>query len=143
MAMSYGYVYVAQIAMGHDQAQTLKAIREAEAYDGPSLIIAYCPCIEQGPKCGMGKSQLEMKNAVESGYWHLYRYNPDLKKEGKNPFTLDSKEPTKDFKEFLRGESRYSALEITFPEHAEELFNKAESDAKERLQSYKKLAETD
>ncbi|MHC1720515.1 MAG: pyruvate:ferredoxin (flavodoxin) oxidoreductase [Clostridiaceae bacterium] len=143
MAMSYGYVYVAQIAMGYDQAQTLKAIREAEAYDGPSLIIAYCPCIEQGPKCGMGQSQLEMKNAVESGYWHLYRYNPDLKKEGKNPFTLDSNEPTKDFKEFLRGESRYSALEITFPEHAEELFDKAEADAKERLQSYKRLAEAD
>jgi len=143
MAMSYGYVYVAQVAMGYDQAQTLKAIREAEAYDGPSLIIAYCPCIEQGPKCGMGQSQLEMKNAVESGYWHLYRYNPELKKEGKNSFTLDSKEPTKDFKEFLRGESRYSALEITFPEHAEELFDKAEADAKERLQNYKKLAKED
>lgn len=141
MAMSYGYVYVAQVAMGYDQAQTLKAFREAEAYDGPSIIIAYCPCIEHGPKCGMGKSQLEMKNAVESGYWHLYRFNPELKKEGKNPFTLDSKEPTKELKEFLRGETRFSSLEIAFPEHAEELFKKAEDDAKERLDSYKRLAE--
>ncbi len=141
MAMSYGYVYVAQVAMGYDQAQTLKAFREAEAYEGPSIIIAYCPCIEHGPKCGMGKSQLEMKNAVESGYWHLYRYNPELKKEGKNPFTLDSKEPTKDLKEFLRGETRFASLEIAFPDHAEELFNKAEADAKERLDSYKRLVE--
>jgi pyruvate-ferredoxin/flavodoxin oxidoreductase len=142
MAMSYGYVYVAQIAMGYDQSQTLKAFKEAEAYDGPSIIIAYCPCIEHGPKCGMGKSQLEMKNAVESGYWHLYRFNPDLKKEGKNPFTLDSKEPTKELKQFLRGESRYSALEIAYPDQAEQLFSKAEADAKERLESYRKLAGT-
>jgi len=140
MAMSYGYVYVAQIAMGYDHAQTLKAMREAEAYDGPSLIIAYCPCIEHGPKCGMSNSQLEMKSAVEAGYWHLYRYNPELKKEGKNPFVLDSKEPTKDLKEFLRGEVRYSSLEIAFPDHAEELFNKAEADAKERLENYKRMA---
>jgi len=141
MAMSYGYVYVAQIAMGYDQAQTLKVLREAEAYDGPSLIIAYCPCIEHGPKCGMGNSQLEMKNAVEAGYWHLYRYNPALKKDGKNPFVLDSKEPTKDLKDFLRGEVRYSSLEIAFPDQAEALFNKAEADAKERLESYRKMAD--
>lgn len=140
MAISYGYVYVAQVAMGYDQAQTLKAIREAEAYPGPSLIIAYCPCIEHGLKSGMGNSQLEMKRAVESGYWHLYRYNPLLKQEGKNPFILDSKEPTMDLKKFLRGEMRYSSLEITFPEQAKELFEKAVVDAKERLETYKKLA---
>ncbi|HZK62133.1 MAG TPA: hypothetical protein VFC41_08640, partial [Anaerovoracaceae bacterium] len=140
MAMSYGYVYVAQVAMGYDQAQVLKAMREAEAYPGPSLIIAYCPCIEHGMKSGMANSQLEMKKAVEAGYWHLYRYNPQLKDEGKNPFVLDSKEPTADLKEFLRGEVRYSSLEISFPEHAGELFDKAVSDAKERLESYKKLA---
>ncbi len=141
MAMSYGYVYVAQVAMGYDQNQVLKAMREAEAYDGPSLIIAYCPCIEHGPKCGMGESQLEMKAAVDAGYWHLYRYNPLLKKEGKNPFVLDSKEPTKDFKTFLRGENRYASLERTFPDHAAELFDKAEADAVERLENYKALAE--
>jgi pyruvate-ferredoxin/flavodoxin oxidoreductase len=140
MAMSYGYVYIAQVAMGYDQAQTLKAIKEAEAYPGPSLIIAYCPCIEHGMKAGMVNSQLEMKRAVEAGYWHLYRYNPLLKKEGKNPFVLDSKEPTADFKEFLRGEVRYSSLEIAFPDCAGELFDKAEADAKERLETYKKLA---
>ncbi len=140
MAMSYGYVYVAQVAMGYDQNQVLKAMREAEAYDGPSLIIAYCPCIEHGPKCGMGLSQMEMKKAVEAGYWHLYRYNPDLKKEGKNPFQLDSPDPTADLKTFLRGENRYASLEISFPESAGELFDKAERDAKERLESYKTLA---
>jgi pyruvate-ferredoxin/flavodoxin oxidoreductase len=141
MAMSYGYVYVAQVAMGYDQAQTLKAIKEAEAYPGPSLIIAYCPCIEHGLKAGMDKSQLEMKKAVEAGYWHLYRYNPLLKKEGKNPFILDSKEPTADFVEFLRGENRYAALEIAFPENAKQIFLKAASDAKERLDNYRKLAD--
>lgn len=141
MAMSYGYVYVAQVAMGYDQAQTLRAIKEAEAYPGPSLIIAYCPCIEHGLKSGMTNSQLEMKRAVESGYWHLYRYHPLQKKEGKNPFTLDSKDPTADLKEFLRGEVRYSSLEIAFPDYAEELFDKAVSDAKERLETYKSLAQ--
>jgi pyruvate-ferredoxin/flavodoxin oxidoreductase len=140
MAMSYGYVYVAQVAMGYDQAQTLKAILEAEAYPGPSLVIAYCPCIEHGLKSGMTNSQLEMKRAVEAGYWHLYRYNPLLKNEGKNPFILDSKEPTADLKEFLRGEIRYSSLEIAFPDHAEELFGKAVNDAKERLETYQRLA---
>ena len=141
MAMSYGYVYVAQVAMGYDQAQTLKAIREAEAYPGPSLIIAYCPCIEHGLKAGMANSQQEMKRAVEAGYWHLYRYNPLLKEQGKNPFTLDSKEPTADLKEFLRGEVRYASLELAFPDHAVELFDKAQADAKERLDAYKRLAQ--
>ena len=140
MAMSYGYVYVAQVAMGADPAQTLKAIREAEAYDGPSLVICYCPCIEHGPKCGMGLSQAEEKKAVEAGYWHLYRYNPALKEEGKNPFTLDSKQPTGDFQKFLMGENRYASLKLSFPEKADTLYAKAESDARERLESYQNLA---
>ena len=141
MAMSYGYVYVAQVAMGADKNQTLKAIAEAEAYDGPSLIIAYAPCINHGLKVGMGCSQLEAKRAVEAGYWANYRYNPDLKEQGKNPFILDSKEPTADFREFLMGEVRYSSLQKMFPETAEALFEKTEADAKERLNNYKKLAE--
>ena len=141
MAMSYGYVYVAQVAMGYDPAQTLKAIREAESYPGPSLIIAYCPCIEHGPKIGMGKSQIEMKNAVEAGYWHLYRYDPRLKDEGKNPFMLDSKEPTADIREFMMKENRFASLVLSFPEKAEELLNKAENDARERYEKYKKLSE--
>ncbi|MBP2628032.1 MAG: pyruvate ferredoxin/flavodoxin oxidoreductase [Firmicutes bacterium] len=140
IAMSYGYVYVAQIAMGADKNQTLKAIAEAEAYLGPSLIIAYAPCINHGLKQGMGGSQLETKRAVDSGYWAMYRYNPELKDTGKNPFTLDSKEPTTDFKEFLMGEVRYSALKKQFPEMAEDLFEKTEQDAKERLATYKNLA---
>jgi len=141
MAMSYGYVYVAQVAMGADPAQTLRAIREAEAYPGPSIVIAYCPCIEHGVKAGMGKSQMEEKRAVECGYWHLYRYNPALKEEGKNPFILDSKEPTGDIKEFMRKENRYAALELTFPEKAGQLFDKAVRDSKERYESYKRLAD--
>ena len=140
MAMSYGYVYVAQISMGADKAQTLKAIREAEAYPGPSLIIAYAPCINHGLKAGMGTTQLEAKRAVECGYWAMYRFNPTLADEGKNPFVLDSKEPTADFREFLMGEVRYSALVQQYPEMAEELFKKTESDAKARLESYKRLA---
>ena len=140
MAMSYGYVYVAQVAMGADPAQTLKAIREAEAYPGPSLVICYSPCIEHGMKCGMGLSQAEEKKAVECGYWHLYRYNPALKAEGKNPFTLDSKEPTGDFQKFLMGQNRYASLKLSFPGKADELYAKAASDAKERLESYKNLA---
>ncbi len=140
MAMSYGYVYVAQVAMGADPAQTLKAIREAEAYPGPSLVICYCPCIEHGMKCGMGLSQAEEKKAVECGYWHLYRYNPALKAEGKNPFTLDSKEPAGDFQKFLMGQNRYASLKLSFPGKAGELYAKAASDAKERLESYKNLA---
>ncbi len=140
MAMSYGYVYVAQVALGSDYNQTLKAIREAEAYDGPSLIICYCPCIEHHMKKAMGQSITEEKNAVEAGYWHLYRYNPDLKKQGKNPFTMDSKEPKGDFQAFLMGENRYASLKLSFPEKAQELYDKAERDAKERYQSYLTLA---
>ena len=140
MAMSYGYVYVAQIAMGADKNQALKAIREAEAYKGPSLIIAYAPCINHGLKVGMGCTQLETKRAVEAGYWNMYRFNPELKDAGKNPFTLDSKEPSTSFREYLMGEVRYSSLAKVFPEAAEELFTKTEKDAKERLESYKRLA---
>ncbi len=140
MAMSYGYVYVAQVAMGADQNQTLKAIREAEAYPGPSLIIAYCPCIEHGMKCGMGLSQAEQKKAVECGYWHLYRYDPRRKEEGENPFMLDSKTPTGDFQKFLLGQNRYASLKLSFPDQAAELYAKAERDAKERLESYQALA---
>jgi pyruvate-ferredoxin/flavodoxin oxidoreductase len=140
MAMSYGYVYVAQIALGSDYNQALKAIREAEAYNGPSLIICYCPCIEHHMKKAMGLSITEEKNAVDCGYWHLYRYNPDLKKEGKNPFTLDSKEPKADFQNFLMGENRYASLKLSFPEKAQQLYDKAERDAKERYQNYLKLA---
>ena len=140
MAISYGYVYVAQVAMGADKNQTLKAIAEAEAYDGPSLIIAYAPCINHGLKIGMGCSQLEEKRAVECGYWATYRYNPELKAAGKNPFILDSKEPTANFREFLMGEVRYSSLAKMFPDTAEALFNKTENDAKTRLEGYKKLA---
>lgn len=140
IAMSYGYVYVAQISMGADKNQTLKAIAEAEAYPGPSLIIAYAPCINHGLKAGMGNSQLEAKKAVDCGYWGMYRFNPTLKDAGKNPFTLDSKEPKEDFKEFLMGEVRYSSLAKAFPEAADALFEKTYQDAMERLESYKKLA---
>ena len=140
MAMSYGYVYVAQISMGADKNQTLKAIAEAEAYPGPSLIIAYAPCINHGLKAGMGCSQLEAKKAVESGYWAMYRYNPVLKEQGKNPFALDSKEPTSNFREFLMGEVRYASLKKQYPDFAEALFTKTEKDAKERLAGYKRLA---
>ena len=121
--------------------QTLKAIAEAEAYKGPSLIIAYAPCINHGLRAGMGKSQLETKRAVEAGYWHLYRFNPLLKEEGKNPFILDSKEPTASFREFLEGEVRYASLKTSFPELAEELYAKAEKDAKDRYESYVRMAE--
>jgi len=140
MAISYGYVYVAQVAMGANRAQFLKAISEAESYPGPSLIIAYSPCINHGIYAGMGKSQEEEKKAVEAGYWHLYRYNPLLAKEGKNPFILDSKEPTASFRDFLMGEVRYASLVKTFPKEAEELLKAAEEDAKIRYQNYKRLA---
>lgn len=139
MAMTYGYVYVAQVNMGADKNQVLRAITEAEAYKGPSLIIAYAPCINHGMKLGMGKSQLEGKRATECGYWAMYRYNPDLKGI-KNPFILDSKEPKGDFKEFLMGEVRYSSLAKAYPEAAEALFEKTEQDAMDRLETYKKLA---
>ncbi|MCW2276975.1 pyruvate:ferredoxin (flavodoxin) oxidoreductase [Heliophilum fasciatum] len=140
MAMSYGYVYVAQIAMGADYNQTLQAIREAEAYKGPSLIIAYSSCISHGLKSGMNNSQTEMEKAVKSGYWHLYRFNPDRKEQGLNPFVLDSKEPTAPFKDFLLGEVRYASLQQLFPDVAAEFFVKAENDAKERYETYKRLA---
>ena len=140
MAMSYGSVYVAQVAMGASQNQYFKAIKEAEAFPGPSLIIAYAPCINHGLKLGMGKSQLETKLAVEAGYWHNYRYNPLLAVEGKNPFELDSKEPdwTK-FQEFLKSEVRYTSLKKSFPDVADKLFAQAEVDAKWRYNSYKRL----
>ena len=140
IAMSYGYVYVAQIAMGADKNQTLKAISEAEAYPGPSLIIAYAPCINHGLQLGMGFSQLETQRAVDSGYWAMYRYNPQLKESGKAPFILDSKEPSMNFQEFLMGEVRYASLMKQFPEAAAALFEKTELDAKERLRNYKTLA---
>jgi pyruvate-ferredoxin/flavodoxin oxidoreductase len=141
IAMSYGYVYVAQIALGADMAHTLKVMKEAEAYKGPSLIIAYAPCINHGIKEGMTKSVQEAKKAVDSGYWHLYRFNPELIDQGKNPFSLDSKEPTESFREFIMGEVRYSSLLSAFPDSAEELFAGAEKYAKIRYDSYKRLAE--
>ncbi|MBO4455276.1 MAG: 2-oxoacid:acceptor oxidoreductase family protein, partial [Bacteroidales bacterium] len=142
MAMSYGYVYVAQVAMGASPVQYMNAIKEAEAYDGPSLIIAYAPCINHGLKAGMGLSQKEEKLAVECGYWHLYRYNPLLEEAGKNPFSLDSKEPdwTK-FQDFLKGEVRFSSLAKLYPQTAGELLAKTEEFAKIRYNTYKKLAE--
>jgi pyruvate-ferredoxin/flavodoxin oxidoreductase len=140
MAMSYGYVYVAQINMGADKNQVMKALAEAEAYKGPSLVIAYAPCINHGLRIGMGNSQEEAKRATACGYWQMYRFNPELKDAGKNPFTLDSKEPTADFKEFLMGEVRYSSLAKAFPEAADALFEKTKQDAMERLEGYKRLA---
>jgi pyruvate-ferredoxin/flavodoxin oxidoreductase len=141
IAATYGYVYVAQIAMNANQTQTLKAIREAESYDGPSLIIAYSPCIAHGLKGGMGKSQEEEKRAVECGYWHLWRYDPHLEAEGKNPFQLDSKEPQwAKFQDFLKGEIRFSSLAKQFPEVAEELFKATEENAKWRYGSYARMS---
>ncbi|MCL2492663.1 MAG: 2-oxoacid:acceptor oxidoreductase family protein, partial [Clostridiales bacterium] len=141
MAISYGYVYVAQVGMGADKNQFLKAVREAEAYDGPSLIICYAPCINHGIKQGMGHTQENTKEAVDCGYWQLYRFNPTLKEEGKNPFTLDSKEPTGNFRDFILAQTRYSSLAKEFPDIAESLFAAAEENAKERYAGYKKLAE--
>ena len=135
IAMAYGYVYVAQIAMGANPEQTLRALREAEAYDGPSLIIAYAPCINHGVKAGMNKAMLEMKKAVRSGYWHLLRYNPALAADGKNPLSIDSAAPTESYRDFIMGEVRYNSLKLKFPERAEELFSKAETMAGERYES--------
>ncbi|MGB5989584.1 MAG: pyruvate:ferredoxin (flavodoxin) oxidoreductase [Marinifilaceae bacterium] len=144
IAMSYGYVYVAQVAMGASQAQYLKALKEAEAYDGPSLIIAYAPCISHGLKASMGKSQEEEKRAVACGYWQMYRFNPMLEAEGKNPFILDSKEPEyANFKDFLMGEVRFASLKKSNPDEAENLFSITEQDAKWRLNNYKRLATMD
>jgi pyruvate-ferredoxin/flavodoxin oxidoreductase len=143
IAMSYGYVYVAQVAMGANQAQYLKTIREAEAYPGPSLIIAYSPCIAHGLR-SMGRTQEEEKLAVECGYWHLYRYNPQLEDEGKNPFQLDSKEPEwSKFQEYLNGEVRYTALKKSFPKEADELFRAAEENALWRYRSYQRMNRSD
>ena len=139
MAMSYGYVYVAQVSMGANMNQVVKAMKEAESYNGPSLIICYAPCINHG--INMSNSIAEMKKAVECGYWSLYRYNPALADEGKNPFTLDSKEPTGDYKAFLLGETRYTSLKKQFPEQAEALFETNAKDAAERREKYKALAE--
>ncbi|MFI3313751.1 MAG: thiamine pyrophosphate-dependent enzyme, partial [Eubacteriales bacterium] len=139
IAMSYGYVYVAQIAMGADQAQTLKAIAEAEAYEGPSLIIGYAPCEMHSIKGGMQNCQKEMKKAVDCGYWNMFRYNPALKGEGKNPFTLDSKAPAGGYQEFLMNEARYSSLTRSFPDRASELFAKSEENAKDRYNYLLKL----
>jgi pyruvate-ferredoxin/flavodoxin oxidoreductase len=142
MAISYGYVYVAQVAMGANNGQYFRALKEAEAYPGPSLIIAYAPCINHGLKRGMGKTQDQTERAVKSGYWHLYRYNPLLEKEGKNPFKLDSGEPNwAEFKDFLNSEVRYTSLKLGFPKEAEELFQAAEDASKWRYNVYKRYAE--
>ena len=139
--MTYGNIYVAQVALGADPNQLMKAIKEAEAYDGPSVVIAYSPCINHGIRGGMGNAQQEMKRAVECGYWYLYRYNPMLAKEGTNPFTLDSKEPKASFRDYLMNETRYAALTRTFPDIADELFEKAEEFAKKKYEIYKDLAD--
>ena len=141
IAISYGYIYVAQIAMGADQNQTLKAIREAEAYPGPSLIIGYAPCEMHSIKGGMKNCQAEMKKAVECGYWNMFRYNPLLKAEGKNPFILDSKEPKTSYRDFIMGEARYSALTRSFPERAEDLFQKAEEKSVARYEELKERSQ--
>ena len=141
IAMSYGYVYVAQVAMGSDMNQTLKALTEAEAYNGPSIVIAYAPCEMHGLKGGMTNCQAEMKKAVESGYWQTFRYNPALKAEGKNPLTIDCKEPTASYVDFIKSENRYSRLAAAFPERAAELFEKAEKNAKAKFEHLKKLEE--
>ncbi|MBQ7827383.1 MAG: pyruvate:ferredoxin (flavodoxin) oxidoreductase, partial [Clostridia bacterium] len=139
IAMSYGYVYVAQVAMGADMNQLLKALTEAEAYNGPSLIIGYAPCEMHGIKGTMANCQLEMKKAVEAGYWQMFRYNPALKAEGKNPFILDSKEPTGSYTDFIKSETRYSRLAQKFPERAEKLFAEAEEAAKAKYDRLTKM----
>jgi len=144
MFMTYGYVYVAQISMGASQSQVFKAVKEAEAYPGPSIIIAYSPCIAHGIKGGLTGSQAEEKFAVEAGYWHNYRFNPLLEKEGKNPFTLDSKEPDwSRFQDFLNHEVRYTSLTKTFPDEAKRLFKIAEEDAKWRYNNYVRMSKMD
>ena len=141
MAMTYGYVYVAQVAMGANQSQYFQALKEAEAYDGPSLIIAYAPCINHGIKGGMTRTQTVGKEAVACGYWHLWHYNPQLEEQGKNPFVLDSKEPDwSKFQDFLKREVRYTSLLKAFPQEAQELFAASEENAKWRYNSYKRYA---
>ena len=134
--IGYGHIYVASVSMGANPAQMLKAMKEAEAYDGPSIIIGYAPCINHGLKAGQGSSQLEQKRAVDAGYWQLYRYNPDLKDQGKNPFSLDSKEPKANFRDFLMGEVRFASLQKVDPDQAEALYQKTEKDARDRYESY-------
>ena len=141
IAMSYGYVYVAQVAMGADYNQTIKAFVEAESYNGPSLIIAYAPCITHGIKAGMSKAQTEEKNAVAAGYWHNFRFDPRRADAGENPFQLDSKEPTGSYQDFLKGEVRYTSLALKNPERAEKLFEQAEANAKAKYEHLKKLEE--
>ncbi|MEI8205229.1 MAG: pyruvate:ferredoxin (flavodoxin) oxidoreductase, partial [Bacteroidota bacterium] len=144
MAMSYGYVYVAQVAMGANYGQYFRALKEAEAYPGPSLIIAYSPCINHGLRAGMGQTQEESKRAVDAGYWSLFRYNPLLEAEGKNPFILDTKEPKWDeFQGFLNSEVRYTSLKRAFPKEAVELFKAAEENARWRFKSYVRMSEMD
>jgi pyruvate-ferredoxin/flavodoxin oxidoreductase len=140
IAATYGYVYVAQVAMGADKNQFMKALIEAESYDGPSLIIAYAPCINHGIKAGMGKTQNRMKEAVDSGYWHLWRFDPRLKEAGKNPFILDSKEPSVAFNDFLMGEVRYTSLKSQFPDIADALFETAAKEGRERYEGYVRMA---
>ena len=139
MMMNYGYIYVASVAMGANQAQLVKAVNEAEAYKGPSIILAYAPCINHG--INMQNTQSEMKAAVECGYWPLYRYNPMLREEGKNPLVLDYKEPTGNYNDFLMGEVRYASLAKSKPEVAQELFAQAAVEAKERYNYLKQLSE--
>jgi pyruvate-ferredoxin/flavodoxin oxidoreductase len=141
MATNYGYVYVAQVSLGANDNHFMKVLKEAESYDGPSLIIAYAPCIAHGIKGGMSQAGIREKLAVETGYWHLWRFNPELKDEGKNPFVLDSKEPNGNYKEFLNMERRYTTLKNQFPELAEQLFEDARKEAQERYEGYKRLAE--
>jgi len=141
MAMTYGYVYVASVSMGANKQQVLKAFKEAEAYKGPSLIIAYAPCINQGLRKGMGKSMEEAKIAVESGYWPLYRFNPDLAKEGKNPFQFESKAPNGTIQDFLAGETRYAALAAIDPQASKKLRADLEKSYNDRYVQYKALAD--
>ena len=138
IAMQYGNVYVAQIAMGADYSQTLRALLEAESYPGTSIVIAYAPCISHGIKIGMNNTMLEMRAAVQAGYWHLFRYDPRRMEKGRNPFQLDSPEPIMDYQEFLAGEVRYSSLQLAFPERARDLFSQAEKQAHEK---YRRLVE--
>ena len=141
MAMTYGNVYVAQTAMGADYNHTVKVISEAAAFPGPSLIIAYATCISHGIRSGMGSSQQEEKKAVEAGYFHLFRFNPSLKEQGKNPFLLDSREPVLDYEDFLDGEIRYDVLKRQNPDHAQKLFREASRQARDRFRYLQKLQE--
>lgn len=141
MMMSYGYVYTATVSMGFNKQQLVKAFAEAEAYDGPSILFAYSPCINHGILRGMGHSQDEEKLAVQSGYWPLYRYNPDLKKEGKNPFILDSKEPDGTLNEFLSGEIRYASLKRVFPDEAQRLHDRLQAEVQERFRELQQMAD--